>query len=132
MCSARQISFEIILKTTDFKRNPSGRTRIYEYTHIYEYEYIHIIQTQMKDIQIPNLNSVTSIFVSPCSRHFHAPCKLLWQVFFIEFQYKSMGKTQSGMIKMFILQDRNTFSLFCILNLKDKLQVPVLVIKDIC
>ncbi len=26
------ISFEINLKTTDFKRNPSGITRIYEYT----------------------------------------------------------------------------------------------------
>ncbi len=31
-CSARVISFEINLKTTDFKRNPSGITRIYEYT----------------------------------------------------------------------------------------------------
>ena len=31
-CSARLISFEISLKTTDFKRNPSGITRIYEYT----------------------------------------------------------------------------------------------------
>ena len=30
-CSARLISFEINLKTTDFKRNPSGITRIYEY-----------------------------------------------------------------------------------------------------
>ncbi len=27
-CSARLISFEINLKTTDFKRNPSGITRI--------------------------------------------------------------------------------------------------------
>ncbi len=31
-CSARLISFEINLKTTDFKRNSSGITRIYEYT----------------------------------------------------------------------------------------------------
>ena len=31
-CYARLISFEINLKTTDFKRNPSGITRIYEYT----------------------------------------------------------------------------------------------------
>ncbi len=31
-CSARLISFEINLKTTDFKRNPSAITRIYEYT----------------------------------------------------------------------------------------------------
>ena len=29
-CYARRISFEINLKTTDFKRNPSGITRIYE------------------------------------------------------------------------------------------------------
>ena len=32
LCSARLISFEKNLKTTDFKRNSSGRTRIYEYT----------------------------------------------------------------------------------------------------
>ena len=31
-CSARLISFEMNLKTTDFKTNPSGSTRIYEYT----------------------------------------------------------------------------------------------------
>ena len=31
-CSARPISFEINVKTTDFKRNSSGITRIYEYT----------------------------------------------------------------------------------------------------
>ncbi len=31
-CSARLISFEINLKTTDFKRNSSGIIRIYEYT----------------------------------------------------------------------------------------------------
>ena len=31
-CSARLISFEMNLKTTDFKRNRSGITRIYEYT----------------------------------------------------------------------------------------------------
>ncbi len=31
-CSARQISFEMNLKTTDFKRNLSGSTRIYEYS----------------------------------------------------------------------------------------------------
>ena len=31
-CSARLISFEINLKTTDFKRNPSGITQIFEYT----------------------------------------------------------------------------------------------------
>ncbi len=31
-CSTRLISFEMNLKTTDFKRNPSGITRIYEYT----------------------------------------------------------------------------------------------------
>jgi hypothetical protein len=30
--SARWISFEINLKTTDFKRNPSARTQVYEYT----------------------------------------------------------------------------------------------------
>ena len=30
-CSARLISFQMNLKTTDFKRNSSGRTRIYEY-----------------------------------------------------------------------------------------------------
>ena len=31
-CSARLISFEMNLKTKKFKRNSSGRTRIYEYT----------------------------------------------------------------------------------------------------
>ena len=31
-CYARLISFEINLKTTALKRNPSGITRIYEYT----------------------------------------------------------------------------------------------------
>ena len=31
-CSARLICFEINLKPTDFKRNSSGITRIYEYT----------------------------------------------------------------------------------------------------
>ena len=31
-CSARLISFQIYSKTTDFKTNPSGMTRIYEYT----------------------------------------------------------------------------------------------------
>ena len=30
LCSARLISFEMNLKTTDFERNSSGRTRIYE------------------------------------------------------------------------------------------------------
>ena len=30
--SARLITFEMNLKTTDFKRNSLGRTRIYEYT----------------------------------------------------------------------------------------------------
>ncbi len=32
-CSARLISFEMTLKTTDFKRNSLGRTRIYEYIY---------------------------------------------------------------------------------------------------
>ena len=31
---ARLISFEINFKTTDFKRNPSGITRIYEYPRL--------------------------------------------------------------------------------------------------
>ncbi len=31
-CSARLISFEINLKTTDFKRNRSAIARMYEYT----------------------------------------------------------------------------------------------------
>ncbi len=31
-CSVRLISFGMNLKTTDFKRNWSGRTRIYEYS----------------------------------------------------------------------------------------------------
>ena len=32
LCSARLISSDINLKTTDFKRNSSGITRTYEYT----------------------------------------------------------------------------------------------------
>ena len=64
-CSARRISFEMNLKTTDFKRNSSGRTRIYEYP-----PRIELVPNPMRGFNfVPSRSDLMLIFLSgnqPC------------------------------------------------------------------
>ena len=60
-----------------------------------------------RELALNNLN-----FCVPAPRHFHAPRKLLWQVSFVVFSVKSIGKTpfESTKINIFAkLVHRSSF-----------------------
>jgi hypothetical protein len=56
----------------------------------------------------------------PVPRHFHAPHKLLWQVSFVVFSVKSIGKTPFESKKINIFAKLLHRSSFWDSNLKDK------------